>query len=1039
MKKNFLSLFLVAISLGASAQKFSFTEWENPVILDLNKEQPHTIIIPYQSVKDVIKDNPANSDAYQSLNGVWKFAYVNKPADRPKDFYKESFNSTAWKNIDVPSNWELKGFGIPIYTNVIYPFPANPPYIPHDNNPVGSYITSFNVDKNWIDKDVFLNFGSITGMAYVWVNSQEVGFTKAAKTPAEFNISKYLKSGKNTLAVQVYRWHDGSYLEDQDFWRISGIERDVYLLARNKTHVVDFESKAGLTDDYKKGTFSADFSVKTPASGKYKLELDILDNSGKSVYKQVKSFDAKPNTTQLNFPEAIIPNANKWSSESPYLYDFVYTLKDEKGRTLENSGAKLGFRKVEIKNAQLLVNGVAIYVKGVNRHEHDEFLGHVITKEMMLKDIALMKQFNINTVRNSHYPNTELWYKLCDKYGLYLIDEANIELHGMGANYQQSYDTIAHPAYRKEWAPAFTDRIHRMVERDKNHASIILWSMGNECGNGQVFKDNYINMKKRDPSRPIMFEQASRDWNTDIVAPMYPRLDSMKSYASKPQTRPFIMCEYSHAMGNSSGNFKEYWDIIYDSPQMQGGCIWDWVDQGFHQKDAFGRDFWGYGGDLGSYKLHNDENFCANGLVDASRKPHPGLYEVKKYYAYIQFPNYDSKTGKLSIKNIHDFTNLNQYNFKWEILENGDPYKTGDFNIDLDARKTGSITLKTPISFDNSKEYLLNVYAYTKEAHSLVPANHEAASQQFKLNENNNLFANQVKNHQNGRIEKSQNNQILTLKSGLIEAQFNLKNGNLNSYTKNGEAVFKTMPAPYFWRATTDNDFGNKMNLISGVWRSAHTNLVKTKVEVNDRNGGVNVEVAYSLGGFTDFNYTLNYTFLIDGSLQIKADANFDKDKFPELPRFGMRMDLDKTYQNFSYYGRGPWENYEDRNNASLLGVYHDSTKNQYVDYIRPQANGNRTDGRWIKLTNSEGKGILIEGLQPLSFSAMPYYDEDFDAGDTKKNRHINDVVKRPLINLSVDFKQRGVGGDNSWGMLPHDQYRLRAGNYSYGYIIKPL
>jgi beta-galactosidase len=604
MKIQFTSIFIV-ISVVCSAQSFTFTEWEKPALVDQNKEKPHTTLIPFADEAGVIKDDEFASPFYKSLNGTWKFNYVDKPADRPTDFFQQDFNDNNWKNITVPSNWEIQGFGIPIYTNSIYPFPARPPYIPHDYNPVGSYRTSFEMAADWNTKDIFLHFGSISGMAYIWINGKEVGFTKASKTPAEFNITPLLKSGKNILAVQVYRWHDGSYLEDQDFWRLSGIERSVFLLARNKNCVVDYEVNANLTSDYKSGTLSPWFTVQAAQAGNYTLSVLVKDADGKTIYTGAQKINAEAGSNKITLKPSIIKNIKQWSSEYPNLYNFIFNLKDAAGNVLEYAGCEIGFRKVEIKNSQVLVNGVPIFVKGVNRHEHDEYLGHVPTKEMMMKDITLFKQFNINTDRTCHYPNDELWYKLCNRYGIFLVDEANIEVHGMGANYQRKYDTVPHPAYRKEWAPAFTDRINRMIERDKNHPSIIFWSMGNECGNGQVFKDNYLYIKQRDPSRPVMFEQASKEWNTDIVAPMYPPIDSMKRYAARTGTdvRPFIMCEYSHAMGNSNGNFDEYWDIMYSSKQMQGGCIWDWVDQGYAQTDAFGKKYWAYGGDLGSYML----------------------------------------------------------------------------------------------------------------------------------------------------------------------------------------------------------------------------------------------------------------------------------------------------------------------------------------------------------------------------------------------------------------------------------------------------
>jgi beta-galactosidase len=1037
MKKIFLFILTLTVYQSASAQKFDFTEWENPTKVELNKMAPHADFLPFQTQADAINQEAKKSNAYQSLNGLWKFNYVDKPTDRPLDFFKSSFDSKKWGNITVPSNWEIQGHGVPIYTNVKYPFPPNPPYIPHTYNPVGSYLTSFDIDKGWADKKVVLHFGSISGMAYVWVNGKEVGFTKAAKTPAEFDITPYLTTGKNSLAVQVYRWHDGSYLEDQDFWRLSGIERDVYLVARNKNHIKDFEVNAGLTNDYQNGLIEPKITIVSENSNSSSLQVKVLDRANKVIYQQQQEVKLNAGENTIQLPSKTLKNINKWSDESPNLYQFVMTLNGKEIKDTEYIATEIGFRKVEIKNGKLMVNGMPVYIRGVNRHEHDEYLGHVTTKEMMVKDLELMKQFNINTVRTSHYPNNELWYKLCNQYGMYLIDEANIEVHGMGVSTNKFTDTIPHPAYRSEWAPSFKDRIVRMLERDKNNPSIIIWSMGNECGNGQVFKDMYKYIKKNDPSRPVMFEQASQTWNTDIIAPMYPTIDSMETYSKKTGVRPMIMCEYSHAMGNSSGNFAEYWKMIYESESLQGGCIWDWVDQGFAQKDQFGRKYWGYGGDLGSYMFDNDENFCANGLVDASRKPHPGLYEVKKYYSPVLFTGFDAPSKTLNIDNKFSFDNLNQYDFEWQLLENGVVIKTGAFKVSLAAMQKGKFKLDLPKLPSANNEYSLNVFAYTRSATALVPKHHEVARDEFMLNKVD-YFAN-VNNEfiTKDEITTKKRGNNLELKSGDVTAVFNINKGVLIRYEKAGEAILNKMPEPYFWRATTDNDFGNKMNLVSGVWRSAHNNLEVVEVKTNSGTDGFTVTAKYKIK-FSNANYGVTYTFLKGGALAVKAEINQLKE-MPELPRFGMRMDVASQFDNLQYYGRGPWENYSDRKGSALLGVYKDTPEQTYVDYIRPQANGNRTDTRWIKLTNPQGKGVLIKGFQPLSFSAMPYYDEDFDPGDTKKNQHINDLVKRDVISVHVDLLQRGVGGDNSWGRLPHEKYRLNSNTYQYGYIIKPL
>lgn len=1037
MKVFLAAAFLFLGSLSAAAQAFTFKEWEDPSLIERGKEAPHVPLIPFADEGGVLKDEEASSPYYRSLNGNWKFHYVDQPADRPADFFNPSFDDRGWTDIPVPSNWELKGFGVPIYTNSIYPFPANPPFIPHSYNPVGSYRTSFDVPVGWSGKDIFLHFGSISGMAYVWVNGREVGFSKVAKSPAEFNITPFLKDGTNTLAVQVFRWHDGSYLEDQDMWRLSGIERHVFLLARSKTRVFDYEVGAGLTGDYKWGTLAPRFVLRADRPGTALLQVAVKDAAGKTLYAATEKITTVAGENKVTLKPAVVKNIQPWSSEHPNLYHFVFSLST--GTVQEYAGCEIGFRQVEIKRGQLLVNGVPIYVKGVNRHEHDEYLGHVPTRELMLKDIQLFKQFNINTDRTSHYPNDEEWYKLCSRYGIYLIDEANIETHGMGANYQQVRSRPEeHPVNRPEWVAAHRDRIDRMMERDKNQPSVIIWSMGNECGNGKVFEEAYTWLKKRDPSRPVLFEQASKEWNTDIVAPMYPPIDSMKRYAARrgDNVRPFIMCEYSHAMGNSNGNFDEYWNIIYSSPHLQGGCIWDWVDQGFAQKDAWGRKFWGYGGDLGSYMFRNDENFCANGLVDASRQPHPGLYEVKKFYSYILFTGFDATTKKLRIKNVHDFTDLSNYVFTYELLENGKVISSGDFSVNLPARKEADIPLDIRVPVDKDKEYFLNVYALTKKEQPLVPRGHEVARHQFALGEHN-YFSGVVSRHGRGTITTQKESNRMVLSSGTIKAEFNLKNGTLTSYTKEGRPVFQKVPEPYFWRAVTDNDWGNKMQVWGSVWRNAHENKTMKDVSVKETADSVRIEVSYRLN-YTDANYGLVYTFLRDGALKIESRLDVSGGKLPEIPRMGMRFDVDKEWKQFTYYGRGPWENYADRKWASHIGVYRQHTDSQYVRYIRPQANGNRQDTRWLQLSDDAGHGIAIEALQPVGCSAMPYYDEDFDAGNSKKNRHIN-LPERLVNTVHVDGWQRGVGGDNSWGRPPHDAYRLTAPQYSYAYIIKPL
>ncbi|WP_069661276.1 glycoside hydrolase family 2 TIM barrel-domain containing protein [Arcticibacter eurypsychrophilus] len=1035
--KRTLLYFLGLLFLGQTTNSIAQNnEWENPQILDFHKEQPHATFMLFDNVKQVIADDYSQSSYYQSLNGNWKFSFVDKYADRLKDFYKTDLPDNDWKEIPVPSNWELEGYGTPIYTNITYPYPKNPPFI-GENNPVGTYRMKFTVPAGWDGREVLLHFGSITGYAQVYINGKKVGMTKASKSPAEFNITDNLKSGENLLAVQVFRWHDGSYLEDQDFWRLTGIERDVFLYSLPKTTVWDFFVKAGLDTKYTNGEFKATINLRKFATSTIKkanVKIQVLDAEGKTVLQQQKSVDLNTDMSTVNF-ESAVPKVNKWSAETPYLYDFIIAVQDQDGKSLGITGSKIGFRKVEIKNAQLLVNGVPILIKGTNRHEHDAVKGHVPVKESLMKDLQLMKQFNINAIRTSHYPNDPILYKLADRYGFYVVDEANIETHGMGAELQGRFDRSKHPAYLPEWAPAHLDRIYRLLERDKNHTSVIMWSMGNECGNGPVFHDAYKWIKNRDETRFVMFEQAGEDVNTDIVGPMYPGMESMKRYADSDKKRPYIMCEYSHAMGNSNGNFQEYWDVIASSKHMQGGFIWDWVDQGLKTKAADGRTFYAYGGDLGGYELQNDENFCSNGLIGADQVPHPGLYEVKKVYQYIHFKEKNLAKGLINIENLYDFTNLNEYNFKWELLSNGKKVKTGDFKIDLAPHQTKEVSLPIPM-FKSvpGTEYFLNVYAYTKKATDMIPANFEIAREQFK--KGGDFFT--VKEAPKQKLVVKKDGKIVQFEAEAISGTFDLQAGRITKYQRKNGMSITNFPEPYFWRAPTDNDFGNQMPSRLGVWRTAHSELKVKQVTVGDQTAdGLPIKVDFEL---TNINvpYTVAYLIQNDGSIKLDISIDMTGRDLPEMPRFGMRMYLASEYSNLSYYGRGPWENYSDRNTSSFVGLYQDEVKNQFTwNYIRPQESGYKTDMRWMKLTNKQGQGLEVSGIQPLSFSALNVRTEDLDPGTTKKQQHPTDIKTTRNVILHIDLKQRGVGGDNSWGAYPHKAYLLLDKKYAYSYILR--
>jgi beta-galactosidase len=1037
-----LCLFVIYGVTVSGQEKTNKNDWENPEVFQINREPARAAFLPYADEISAVRDNYTNSPWYFSLNGKWKFSWSPTPDERPKDFYRLDYSTINWKEIQVPSNWELQGYGIPIYTNITYPFERNPPFINHSDNPVGSYKKDFILPENWKNRHVYLHFEAGTSAMYIWVNGEKVGYTENTKSPAEFDISKYLKPGKNNLAVEVYRWSDGSYLEDQDFWRLSGIDRNVYLYSTDDIRISDFFAKPDLDSNYKNGSLSIDVSLKNLSSvavNNQNLEAKLVDASGATIFTKVLKVNFEGNKTQtINFSQNV-SSPKLWSSEIPNLYTLLLTLKNENGSIIETVSTEIGFRKVELKGGQLLVNGVRLMVHGVNIHEHNPVTGHYQDEATMMKDIKLMKELNINSVRCSHYPNNILWVKLCNKYGIFLVDEANIESHGMGVEGQPLIymNPKTNPGHLPEWHAAHMDRIYSLVERDKNAPSVILWSLGNESANGPVFHDAYKWIKKRDNTRLVQFEQAKENENTDIVCPMYPTIAYMKEYAARKEVaRPYIMCEYSHAMGNSSGNFQEYWDIIRGSKNMQGGFIWDWVDQGFEMKDEIGRKYWAYGGDLGSQNYTNDENDCNNGLLMPDRTPNPGAFEVKKVYQDILFQAVDIKNGVIQIINDFGFTNLNQYNFKYQILENGKVIKEGKIDVALNPKSQKQFKINLPkLESKPGTEYLLNVFAYTKTGSELLSQNFEIAREQFVI-ESENYFAKTQQTDSSSKVKEEKNEFVLSTANVIVK--ISKTTGLISYYSLKGEEYFKQYPEPNFWRAPTDNDFGNKMPVRNNIWRTAGKNCTLETIQVVEENGKTSIVAKLKLNDVFS-EYTIKYSLSNDGALEIQPSYKKGNNPLPDMPRFGMIFSLKNTLENLDYYGRGPWENYSDRNTSSLKGIYQSKVADQYVPYTRPQENGYKTDVRWFRLSNSNGHGFEIKGLQPLGMSTLNNYPDDFDPGLTKKNMHLSDITPRKEVVVCVDLTQRGLGGDNSWGLYPHEQYLLKQNEYSYGFVIKPI
>lgn len=1039
MRSYSLTVLFTLMITGICWSQAKFpAELENPKMFDQNKTQPHATLLPFNSVKEALKNEWQNSSNYRSLNGTWKFKWVRDPAQRPTDFYKMDYNTSSWDDIPVPSNWELQGYGVPIYVNTRYAWTTKPkpPAVPHDYNPVGSYRRTFTVPDEWSDREVFIHFGAVKSAMFIWVNGQRVGFSEGSKTPAEWDITSFIHSGKdNVLAVQVFRWSDGSYLECQDFWRISGIERDVYLFATPKVHIRDFFARPELDAQYKDGKLEVDVEVSnySPESKAGMADLELLlfeDGSKKPLFVESKSvqIDGKK-TLPLSFKNDVSHPA-KWTAETPDLYTLVLQLVDKNGNTLEAVSTRIGFRKVEILNTQLLVNGKPIYMKGVDRHEHDQYTGHVISRESMLRDIRLFKENNINTVRTSHYPNDPYWYQLCDQYGIYVIDEANIESHGMGYGKKSL-------AKDPEWEDAHIDRIRRMIERDKNHPSIVLWSMGNEAGDGVNFTACYKWIHRRDPSRPVHYERALKGPNTDVYCPMYPHPKQIEKYALNDPEKPLIMCEYAHSMGNSTGNFQDYWDVIEKYPVLQGGSIWDWVDQGLVKKTPEGERRWAYGGDFGPKDVPSDGNFCLNGLVNPDRTAHPALKEVKKVYQNIGFTEDDLETGKIKVTNKFIFRTTEGITFRWSLFEDGKQIKEGKLS-GLALKPGEDATIEVPVEkayFESLRSYFINLEAVLDRPEPLLPEGFVIAVEQFELPSRTTVAAMPAKK---GTLKIVKSRDFFTVEGNKFVVAFDKSTGSMKKYEYEGMDLIRTGLVPNFWRAPLDNDFGFGMPLKLGIWsRAAQHRKLKNITARNDKNGNVKVKIVYELPDING-SYVITCSVFANADVVVKNEFIPGERDLPVIPRMGMRMTLPKNLDHVKWFGRGPQENYWDRKTAAFVGLYEKTVEDLYFPYISPQENGNRTDTRWIAFMDEQGKGLLVTGMPLLSWSALFYTQEDLTQ-QKRGTKHSWQLTPRDFISVNLDYRQMGVGGDNSWGAWPHVEYRIEAKTYRYQYKLSPL
>jgi beta-galactosidase len=1027
-------LCLLAISTAPS--QTGPEDWENPAVVHVGTEAPRATFVPYPDAASALRLAPRESPRYLSLNGSWKFHWSPRPADRPLDFWKPTTDVSGWKETPVPSNWMFQGYDIPIYVNMSYEFASNPkpPFVPHDHNPVGSYRRTFTVPADWAGMDVYLHFGAVKSFFYVWINGEKVGFSKDSKTPAEWNITRFLRPGENVLAAEVYRWSDGSYLECQDFWRLAGIERDVYLFAAPKVRIRDYEVRAGLDGARQNGRLGVTVELGgdlgagvAPPS----ISLTLLDGAGKRVLSANRPAGPTGDSPAVVRFEASLERVARWSAETPSLYRIVLELKDARGRILEAVTSKIGFRTSEIRNGQLLVNGAAVLLKGVNRHEHDPLTGHVISEESMRRDIELMKQSNINAVRTCHYPDDPRWYELCDEYGLYLVDEANIESHGMGYGEKS---LAKDPA----WGPAHLDRIARMVERDKNHPSVIIWSLGNEAGDGINFENAYAWLKKRDPSRPVQYERAGLRPHTDIYCPMYESIENMVKALAEIPNRPLIQCEYAHSMGNSTGNLQDYWDAIESHDQLQGGFIWDWVDQGYAAKNAKGEPFWAFGGDYGPADVPSDQNFCCNGLVAPDRTPHPALFEVKKVYQFVKFVAVDPAAGQVELRNRYDFTGLERFDLDWDLAASGKTLGSGEFRTPAVAPHASSV-VRLPLprfAPEPGREYFLNVSLRAREASPGIPKGHVVASEQFPLPAAAAAVAAAEPALPPLFVEDGPRS--LRVAGRDFSIRFDRLTGEMDSFIHDGHELIASGVEPNFWRAPTDNDFGNQMPRRLAVWRQASLYRELRTLEAREPGPGrVTVTVVYGLAGG---QATQSLEYVIDGDGRIVLRSTLDlrsETKLPELPRIGLKMALPSAFDRLQWFGRGPFENYRDRKTAAFVGL-HETTAVEPCPYVSPQEYGNRSDTRWLAVRDREGRGLLISGDPVFEFSAHPFWPEDLTQV-SRGSKHPPEVQKRDFVCLTLDHAQMGVGGDDSWGARVHPQYLLPAKDYSFVLTLRPL
>ena len=1026
-----VSLCLAMLSMSSGALAQSESRWQNVNINQQNREPRRANFFAFENLEKAQSFDKKKSANYLSMEGMWKFNFVKDHNKRPANFFALKYDDSQWKDFPVPGLFELNGYGDATYKNIGYAwatqFDPNPPYISELNNYTGSYRRTFELPKNWKGKDVYFHVGSATSNLTLWVNGKYVGYSEDSKVAAEFNISKYLKPGKNLIAMQVMRWCAGSYFEDQDFWRFTGIAREVYLYARPKLHAADIRLNAALENNYQDGVLNYKVSLK---GGKTDVAITLCDKDGKQI-------------AQATGAQGVIkvPKVNAWTAETPYLYKAYITLKNKQGAA-EVIPQKVGFRNVEIKNAQLLVNGQPVLVKGADRHEMDPDGGYVVSLERMIQDIKIMKQLNINAVRTSHYPFDPRWYDLCDEYGIYITAEANLESHGMG--------------YEEKSLAKFPEYIVPHIERNEgnvkpliNHPSVIVWSLGNECGYGVNFEKAYDWVKACDPTRPAQYERGGYDSKTDIYCPMYIGYEESERYCKGNGTKPYIQCEYAHAMGNSEGGFKEYWDLIRKYPKYQGGYIWDFVDQGLRDKSPVtGKEIFTYGGDYGRYP-GSDYNFNCNGIIAPNRRLNPHAYEIQYVLQNVWIKDFDAENGSFNVYNENFFKNIDDLNLTATLFANGVKLTTVAIpdtkGIAPQATKlVKSEALKSAIEkaeAEHATEEITINFAFASDgSQPLVDKGQVMARQQIVLNgyEFDKVDA---PANTGSKIEVEETNSYVKVSAERMSVTIGKKTGMIDYLDVDGEPMlkFRESMTPEFWRAPTDNDYGASLQKKMRVWKNPQMNL--KSFDKSESKDSVVLTANFEMPE-VKAELMLRYRINAAGEVAVTEKMTTDKEaKVADLFRYGMQLQMPASFSKLEYYGRGPEENYIDRHSSSFIGKYEANVKDEYYPYVRPQESGNHTDIRYFSIFNpTTGKGITFEGYAPMECSAIPYLVEDLDAGIEKEHawgQHSGDLVEKGLVQLHIQQRQFGLGCIDSWGASPMEKYRMHYQDRCFSFVIK--